>query len=86
MHSYFELPDGALLAYEILGQEHANLRPPLALVSGMGGLRSDWMRLASALSCNRTGEFMFSVSQLLRLLREAALVRPRFRRLNSLDL
>ncbi|ESK91382.1 3-oxoadipate enol-lactonase [Moniliophthora roreri MCA 2997] len=43
-------PDGAIIAYEILGAQWIGRRLPIVLVCGMTALRGDWERLASRLA------------------------------------
>lgn len=50
-----DLPDGARLAYEVLGSEHLQSRRPLVLIGGASNLRGDWDRLSVALSRARPG-------------------------------
>jgi len=44
------LPDGAKLAYEVIGAQHLGRKKPIVLVCGMGALRGDWQRLVNSLS------------------------------------
>ncbi|KAJ7766748.1 Alpha/Beta hydrolase protein [Mycena metata] len=46
-HSTCELPDGAVLAYDVLGSSFLGEELPLVLVCGMSSARADWMRLSS---------------------------------------
>ncbi|KAJ7735260.1 Alpha/Beta hydrolase protein [Mycena maculata] len=46
-HSTCVLPDGAMLAYEVLGATHLGNALPLVLVCGMASTRADWVRLSS---------------------------------------
>ncbi|KAJ7481143.1 Alpha/Beta hydrolase protein [Mycena galericulata] len=46
-HSTCDLPDGAVLAYEVLGSSHLGNTPPLVLVCGMASARADWVRLST---------------------------------------
>ncbi|KJA27076.1 hypothetical protein HYPSUDRAFT_35623 [Hypholoma sublateritium FD-334 SS-4] len=49
-YSTFNLPDGAKLAYEILGAYHLAMRTtPIVLVCGMSSVRIDYERLAASL-------------------------------------
>ncbi|KAG6878975.1 hypothetical protein C0992_006110 [Termitomyces sp. T32_za158] len=49
-HSILDLPDGAKIAYEVLGTQFLGSRQPLVLIGGMSSRRIDWERLASSLS------------------------------------
>ncbi|KAG6844135.1 hypothetical protein H0H87_009522 [Tephrocybe sp. NHM501043] len=49
-HSTITLPDGATIAYEVLGSRHLGHRQPLVLVGGMSSRRIDWDRLATSLA------------------------------------
>ncbi|KAG6862088.1 hypothetical protein C0995_007218 [Termitomyces sp. Mi166 len=49
-HSVLDLPDGAKIAYEILGTQHLSSCQPLVLIGGMSSRRTDWERLANSLS------------------------------------
>ncbi|KII89085.1 hypothetical protein PLICRDRAFT_595483 [Plicaturopsis crispa FD-325 SS-3] len=53
VYSNVSLPDGAKLAYQVLGSEHIGCAVPLVLVCGMTSRRNDWDRLSSALSRQR---------------------------------
>ncbi|KII89084.1 hypothetical protein PLICRDRAFT_40727 [Plicaturopsis crispa FD-325 SS-3] len=53
VYSTVSLPDGAKLAYEVLGSQHIGRAVPLVLVCGMTSRRNDWDRLSSALSRQR---------------------------------
>ncbi|KAF7363930.1 Haloacetate dehalogenase H-1 [Mycena sanguinolenta] len=44
------LPDGAQLAFEILGTEHLGQTSPIVLIGGVSSLRGDWERLSSSLA------------------------------------
>lgn len=46
-HSTCTLPDGSVLAYEILGAHHLGDALPLVLVCGMAMAREDWIRLST---------------------------------------
>ncbi|KAJ7461571.1 Alpha/Beta hydrolase protein [Mycena latifolia] len=46
-HSTCILPDGAVLAYEVLGSNHLGNALPLVLVCGMASTREDWVRLST---------------------------------------
>lgn len=55
-HSTLNLPDGANLAYEILGAYHLAMRTtPVVLVCGMASVRIDYERLATSLVKTRPG-------------------------------
>ncbi|KAF8205663.1 Alpha/Beta hydrolase protein [Mycena galopus ATCC 62051] len=47
VHSTCVVPDGAVLAYEVLGSNHLGNALPLVLVSGMAMARADWRRLSA---------------------------------------
>ncbi|KAJ7137816.1 Alpha/Beta hydrolase protein [Mycena epipterygia] len=47
------LPDGAVLAYEVLGAAHLGNALPLVLVCGMAMARADWVRLSSTWAQSR---------------------------------
>ncbi|KAK0496838.1 Alpha/Beta hydrolase protein [Armillaria luteobubalina] len=47
------LPDGAVLAFEVLGSQHLGHHRPLVLVCGMGSIRTDWERLSTRLAEKR---------------------------------
>ena len=57
-HSAFTLPDGASLAYEVLGAQFLGRKEPIVLVNGMTTTLGDWERLANSLSEVRPGEPM----------------------------
>ncbi|KAJ7264981.1 Alpha/Beta hydrolase protein [Mycena haematopus] len=44
------LPDGAKLAFEILGAEHLGQTSPIVLVGGVSSLAGDWERLSNSLA------------------------------------
>ncbi|KAG7092932.1 hypothetical protein E1B28_009237 [Marasmius oreades] len=46
-------PDGASLAYEILGSQWIGRALPIVLIGGMTSLRGDWERLANPLAAHR---------------------------------
>ncbi|KAJ7172017.1 Alpha/Beta hydrolase protein [Mycena filopes] len=46
-HSTCELPDGAVLAYDVLGASFLGHKLPLVLVCGMASTRADWVRLSA---------------------------------------
>lgn len=50
------LPDGATLAYEVLGVRHLGRAQPIVLVGGMTSRRVDWDRLAESLEKEMPGE------------------------------
>ncbi|KAG5645063.1 hypothetical protein DXG03_007153 [Asterophora parasitica] len=50
VHSTIDLPDGAKLAYEILGSQYLGVHQPLVLIGGMSSRRSDWERLSTSLA------------------------------------
>ncbi|KAJ6531610.1 Alpha/Beta hydrolase protein [Mycena vulgaris] len=52
-HSTCVLPDGAMLAYEVLGSSHLGNALPLVLVCGMASARADWVRLSSTWAQSR---------------------------------
>ncbi|KAF8643810.1 hypothetical protein AX16_008828 [Volvariella volvacea WC 439] len=49
----FMLPDGAKLAYDVLGSEHLGKALPIVLIGGMSSRRIDWERLSSSLQQER---------------------------------
>lgn len=51
------LPDGAKLAYEILGSHHLGKTTPIVMICGMTALRSDDERVNSALAKSYPGIF-----------------------------
>ncbi|KAJ6531200.1 Alpha/Beta hydrolase protein [Mycena capillaripes] len=53
VHSTCVLPDGAVLAYEVLGSTHLGNALPLVLVCGMAMARSDWIRLSATWAQSR---------------------------------
>ncbi|EFI28338.1 hypothetical protein CC1G_13868 [Coprinopsis cinerea okayama7 len=44
-----DLPDGARLAYQVLGSQHLNSAIPLVLICGMSSLKTDFVRLTETL-------------------------------------
>ncbi|KAL0577095.1 hypothetical protein V5O48_004887 [Marasmius crinis-equi] len=48
-------PDGAKLAYEVLGAQWVGRALPIVLIGGMTSLRGDWERLAKPLAARRPG-------------------------------
>lgn len=54
--SVLALPDGARIAYQVLGIQYQEFQKPLVLVCGMSSIRSDWERLSTSLSTKRPGE------------------------------
>ncbi|KAF7295577.1 Hydrolase-4 domain-containing protein [Mycena indigotica] len=58
------LPDGAKLAYDILGAEKLNHASPIVLVGGVSSRRIDWNRLSTALGRVRPGNphYLLSLS------------------------
>lgn len=50
MMTFYMLPDGAELAFDVLGASHIGTATPLILVCGMSCLGSDWQRLSMELS------------------------------------
>lgn len=55
----FSLPNGAQLAYIILGSEHLKdtSKTPLLIINGMSMRFEDWDVISRPLSNNRTSEF-----------------------------
>lgn len=49
------LPDGAQLAFEVLGSVHVGCPTPIVLVGGMSNVGGDWQRLSTALARSRPG-------------------------------
>ncbi|KAJ7172018.1 Alpha/Beta hydrolase protein [Mycena filopes] len=47
------LPDGAQLAFTVLGVEHLGRKTPIVLIGGVSSLRGDWERLSTALAQER---------------------------------
>jgi hypothetical protein len=58
-YSTVSLPQGAKLAYNVLGSEHVGRAQPIVLVGGMSSLRGDWERLSTALATSRPGMLDF---------------------------
>lgn len=54
-HSTIVLPDGAKIAYEILGSAHVGVQQPIVLIGGMSSRRGDWERLATSLATKWPG-------------------------------
>lgn len=54
-HTTLVLPDGAKLAYEILGSYYLDQSEPIVLVCGMSSIRGDWEKLSLGLSKSRPG-------------------------------
>ena len=54
-YSTLNLPDGANLAYEVLGAYHLGRATPIVLVCGMSSVRIDYERLAASLVKTRPG-------------------------------
>jgi len=54
-YSTFTLPDGATLAYEILGSYHTGRATPIVLICGMTSIRIDYERLTKSLIRTRPG-------------------------------
>ncbi|KAJ7685618.1 Alpha/Beta hydrolase protein [Mycena polygramma] len=52
-HSTCVLPDGAVLAYDVLGTTHLGNALPLVLVCGMSMARTDWVRLSTTWAQSR---------------------------------
>jgi hypothetical protein len=58
------LPDGARIAYEILGSAHLGSALPLIMLCGMSQLRHDWDRVYVKFIRTRPGGFLYlSVTQ-----------------------
>jgi hypothetical protein len=53
------LPDGAKLAYNVLGSAHIGCAEPIVLVNGASSIRGDWERLSMALAKDRPGMIDF---------------------------
>ncbi|KAJ3841103.1 Alpha/Beta hydrolase protein [Lentinula raphanica] len=51
--SQFVLPDGASIAYELLGSEWLGHSKPIVLIGGVSSTREDWQRLARPISLKR---------------------------------
>lgn len=49
------LPDGATLAFDIVGTSHLGKIQPIVLVGGLSSRRGDWARLAERLAMRRPG-------------------------------
>ena len=49
------LPDGATLAFDIVGTSHLGKIQPIVLVGGLSSRRGDWARLAERLAMKRPG-------------------------------
>jgi hypothetical protein len=58
-YSTVTLPDGAKLAYNVLGSQHTGLAKPMVLIGGMSSIRGDWERLSTALAKNRPSTLYF---------------------------
>ena len=58
------LPDGAKMAYNVLGSEHSYAEP-IVLIGGMSSIMGDWERLSTALAKNRPGWFFYSLHRSL---------------------
>lgn len=55
------LPDGAQLAYGVLGLEHLRLKTPMVLIGGVGTVSGDWEPLARAVAAQRPGTWSSSL-------------------------
>lgn len=53
---FVTLPDGARIAYELLGSEWVGLQKPIILIGGVSSRRGDWERLAQPLARKRAGK------------------------------
>ncbi|KAJ4475724.1 hypothetical protein J3R30DRAFT_3706325 [Lentinula aciculospora] len=51
--TFLTLPDGARIAYELLGSELIGRSEPLVLIGGVSSTREDWQRLSQPLSSRR---------------------------------
>ncbi|KAJ3903829.1 Alpha/Beta hydrolase protein [Lentinula edodes] len=51
--TFLTLPDGARIAYELLGSEWIGHSNPIIFIGGVGSTRGDWQRLAQPLSLRR---------------------------------
>ncbi|KAJ3998680.1 Alpha/Beta hydrolase protein [Lentinula boryana] len=51
--TFLTLPDGARIAYELLGSEWSGHSEPIVFVGGVSSTREDWQRLAQPLSMKR---------------------------------
>ncbi|KAF9068297.1 Alpha/Beta hydrolase protein [Rhodocollybia butyracea] len=51
--AFLTLPDGARLAYELLGTEWQGVRQPIVFIGGVSSTRGDWQRLANAMALKR---------------------------------
>lgn len=55
------VPDGAKLAYEILGSQHLGKTTPVVMICGMTALRGDDERVNKSLAKSHPGAFFFLV-------------------------
>jgi hypothetical protein len=55
-HSTCVLPDGAVLAYEVLGSTYLDKALPLVLICGVAMARPDWVRLSTTWAQSRPGQ------------------------------
>ncbi|KAJ3920859.1 Alpha/Beta hydrolase protein [Lentinula edodes] len=51
--TFLTLPDGARIAYELLGSEWIGHSNPIIFIGGVGSTKGDWQRLAQPLSLRR---------------------------------
>lgn len=54
-HFVYELPDGAKLAYDIMGSYHLGRSEPIVLICGMTSVWVDYERLTQSLVVTRPG-------------------------------
>jgi hypothetical protein len=60
-YEFVVLPDGAKLAYEILGSQFLGVIEPLVWIPGMTNIRSDFERITAVLSESRPGMSLSSI-------------------------
>lgn len=69
LSTFYSLPDGAKLAYEILSADKLGLPGivPLALVNGLNSLGQDFQRLSESLAKSRPGSYVAMIHPCLGL-------------------
>lgn len=53
-----ELPDGAKLAYDILGSQHLGKTTPVVMICGMTALKSDNKKVSEAVAQSHPGNYI----------------------------